>query len=310
MKKVIDVSAHQQVINFAKLKGSVEGIIIRVSVRTYGGNSKILMDEHFKYNVEKAVEFQIPIIGFYSYSECLTDQELLDEMDVFFGAINQYKDLVQLGVFFDYEGYENPGHRAIKSSKANRTKWFNQYYTRAKQEGFTPFLYGSSGNIQSGFSLKDIPTDTGLWIARYHGGYKTIDDQMKYKPTLKGYDDRIIAWQYTSIGRVPGISGNVDLNWFFNLNLPENNSNPYPVPKGIIKYNPLSKFIARNEVRWLQWELKRLGYYTGVIDGKWYTKTSAAVLQFQLKNPETYTTRQPDLKIGDLSKRVLQERGK
>ena len=58
------------------------------------------------------------------------------------------------------------------------------------------------------------------------------------------------------------------------------------------------------------WELKRLGYYTGEVDGKWYTKTSAAVLQFQKANPETYTTRNPDLKIGNLSKRVLQERGK
>lgn len=309
-KLVVDVSAHQGEIDFSKLVGNVDGIIIRVSVRTYGANSKVLLDDFFKRNVEQAVKFNIPIIGFYSYSECLSDRELLDELDVFFGSIKQYKDLVKIGVFFDYEGYHDSKHRASNSNKAQRTAWFNQYYARAKQEGFVPFLYGSSGNIRLGFALENIPSDTGLWIARYYGGYEKVESDMKFMPSLKGFNEKIKAWQYTSIGKLPGIKGNVDLSWFFNLELSEIKNNPYPEPKGIIKYNPLLQFVARSEVKWLQWELKRLGYYTGIIDGKWFTKTSSAVLQFQLYHPETYTTRQPDLKIGDLSKRVLKEGGK
>lgn len=215
MRKVIDVSSNQGNINFAKLKGNIDGIIIRVSYRTYGKYSKVYMDKKFKRNVEEAIKYEIPIVGFYSYSECLSDQELLDEMDVLFGAIKQYKGCAGTSVFFDYEGYETKGHRALKSCKVNRTKWFIQYYNRAKAEGYTPFLYGSVGNIQAGFYLGDIPNDVGLWIARYYGGYKTIASDLKYKPTIQGYEHRIIAWQYTSIGKVPGIFGHVDMNFFF-----------------------------------------------------------------------------------------------
>ena len=215
MQNVIDVSSHQGTINFAKLKGNIDGIIIRVSYRTYGKNSKVYIDKKFKRNVEEAIKYQIPIVGFYSYSECLSDQELLDEMDVFFGAIKQYKGCAGTSVFFDYEGYQTKGHRALQSGKANRTKWFLQYYNRAKAEGYTPYLYGSVGNIQAGFYLENIPVDTELWIARYYGGYKKVVSDIQYKPMIKGYDDRIVGWQYTSIGRVSGISGHVDMNFFF-----------------------------------------------------------------------------------------------
>ena len=45
-----------------------------------------------------------------------------------------------------------------------------------------------------------------FWIARY--GKNTGQFDEKYKPKGKN----IIAWQYTSKGRVPGISGDVDLD--------------------------------------------------------------------------------------------------
>lgn len=235
MRNVIDISSHQGNINFAKLKGNIDGIIIRVSYRTYGKNSKVYLDKKFKRNVEEAIKYKIPIAGFYSYSECLSHGELLDEMDVFFGAIKQYKGCADTSVFFDYEGYETKGHRALQSSKSNRTSWFIQYYNRAKAEGYTPYLYGSVGNIQAGFDLEDIPYDVDLWIARYYGGYKKVISELQYKPYLNGYDDRIVAWQYTSIGRVPGIIGNVDMNLFFSVSQsnPTNDQIAEEVIKGL-----------------------------------------------------------------------------
>jgi GH25 family lysozyme M1 (1,4-beta-N-acetylmuramidase) len=308
MRKVVDVSRHQGKINFTKLRGGVDGIIIRVNYRTYGNSSNVYMDDRFEENCRGAISNNIPIVGFYGYTECLSIQELNQEIDMLLAAIQPYKAMITDGIFFDYEGYTEPDHRAFKSTKDTRTSYFNHFYERIKKEGLTPYLYGSSGLITKGYDLSKIPSDSELWVARYYGGYDSVISDLKYKPVLKGYNERIVAWQYTSIGRVEGIVGNVDINLFYKGTTKA--ENPFSVPKGLIRYNPVTKFVALDSVRWLQWCLQKMGLYKGAIDGKYGQLTLSAVTQFQVAFPETYTTRKPDLIIGELSKRILIERSK
>ena len=56
---------------------------------------------------------------------------------------------------------------------------------------------------------KDLKRDFDFWIARY-----PRNDDGVYKPTssLKPKYERVVAWQYSSKGHVPGINGNVDLD--------------------------------------------------------------------------------------------------
>lgn len=52
--------------------------------------------------------------------------------------------------------------------------------------------------------------------------------------------------------------------------------NPYPVPTRTLKRGHMG-----NDVKWLQWELKKLNYDIGNIDGSFGVKTEACVKQFQ-----------------------------
>lgn len=56
----------------------------------------------------------------------------------------------------------------------------------------------------------------------------------------------------------------------------EEQNNPYPVPTRILK-----RGIKGEDVKWLQWELQKLNYDVGNIDGSFGPKTEACVKQFQ-----------------------------
>ncbi|MGE3267142.1 MAG: GH25 family lysozyme [Chloroflexota bacterium] len=71
--------------------------------------------------------------------------------------------------------------------------------------GVRPFIYTGAWYSQP-HRLQDVPTLRAypLWIAAYQQSL----------PSVPAPWDRIAIWQHSSTGRVPGISGNVDLNVF------------------------------------------------------------------------------------------------
>lgn len=73
-------------------------------------------------------------------------------------------------------------------------------------------LYSSKGNIKTIYDLNELKDY--IWCAKYADGYSTIIDDDSYFPDLgkEEYNNRIAIWQYTSIGKVDGIKGNVDLD--------------------------------------------------------------------------------------------------
>ena len=82
--------------------------------------------------------------------------------------------------------------------------------------------------------------------------------------------------------------------------------NPYTEPKKTVAYNSSIANVVRADVKWLQWELKRLGLYKGNIDGKFGAKTKSALDGFQKLHPETYyPEKEPDGKCGELTRKAL-----
>lgn len=126
--------------------------------------------------------------------------------------------------------------------------------------------------------LKDV---FDFWIARYPskdlGLYNT-------NSSLKPSKQIAVAWQYSSKGKVAGISGNVDLDVDYdgNLQLYTNgkliSSNPYTEPSILIKQGSTG-----DGVKWVQYELNQRGYGL-VVDGIAGTKTIAAIKNYQLKS--------------------------
>ena len=210
MSKVIDVSYHQGIIDWEKVKasGQVDGVIIRCGYRGYATGA-LMEDTQFQNNIKGAIHNSIPV-GIYFYSTALSEAEAREEAAFTMNLIRDYK--ITLPVVFDYEGYNDNRYRTYqKTTQALRTAMCRAFCGEVIRSGYSTLVYGSKGVIRSKYDLSALH-DFPIWCARYAGGYNSIIDDIKYFPDLGEHTPRIAMWQYTSIGRIPGIRGNVDLN--------------------------------------------------------------------------------------------------
>lgn len=74
--------------------------------------------------------------------------------------------------------------------------------------GKRPWVYMNLDATRSA-NFADVAKDHDLWLARYPTASRVgwID---KAKPSVAGWN--VVCWQYTEAGRVPGYSGDLDLN--------------------------------------------------------------------------------------------------
>ena len=124
----------------------------------------------------------------------------------------------------------------------------------------------------------DLKRDFDFWIARFprnDTGIYNKDSSLKPSPSIA------VAWQYSSKGRVDGISTVVDLDVDYDGNIKltaKGNIKPsYPVPTRTLK-----RGMKGEDVKWLQKALKDWGYPVGTIDGSYGPKTEQCVKSFQM----------------------------
>lgn len=209
LERGIDVSYHQGMVNWEAVgsSGQVDFAVIRCGFRGYGTGG-LSLDTQFHRNMKGALAAGIPV-GVYFFSTAITEAEAREEADYVLKQIEGYD--VTYPIVFDYEGYEKSSYRNYKkTTKASRTALCRAFGEKVTQAGYGTLIYGSQGILRSKFDLSALPYD--IWCARYAGGYDSIVNSDKWFPNLGEYTPRIAMWQYTSIGRIPGIRGNVDLN--------------------------------------------------------------------------------------------------
>lgn len=208
LAKGIDVSKHQGRIDWEKVaKAGIEFVMIRVGYRGYS-NGKIVLDPYFKENIAGALANGIKV-GIYFFSTAISVAEAEEEARWTLQQIKGYD--VTYPIVFDYEGFELKKYRSYGTNRTQRTAFNKAFNDIVKKAGFKTMIYGSKGNIMSTYDIASLGEK--LWCARYSGGYNRILDDDKYFPAIAGYE--IAMWQYTSIGRVDGIKGNVDMNYLY-----------------------------------------------------------------------------------------------
>ncbi len=80
-------------------------------------------------------------------------------------------------------------------------KWLEKVETAT---GRKPIIYTGASYGNDNLSANVLFADYPLWVAHYTRG----------KPWVPGRWNTCAIWQYTDKGKVKGIRGNVDLNWF------------------------------------------------------------------------------------------------
>ena len=195
--KIIDISKWQGTIDFDKLQNEVSLVIARASC---GSDKDVKIDEYAKAMNERGIPF-----GVYCYSYAGDEAKAIDEAQKIVKYVSQYNPL-----FYVMDAEESKiTNASIKAFAAELRK------QGAKKIGcYVAHNHYKDYNYASIQNLFDF-----TWIPRYGKNLGTIESSMK--PAY--FCD---LWQYTSTGKIAGISGNVDINiitgdghdliWFLN----------------------------------------------------------------------------------------------
>lgn len=199
MYKGIDVSDNQDNVDWKKVKAAGCEFAILRSVRHSGK-----VDKRFAENLEGCRKYDIPV-AVYKYTYARNVEEAKEEAAQVVSLLVDNK--LRCKVFWDVEDR----NYLYSLGKEKLTEVIQAAQAVVESAGLTFCLYVGLYVYKEGwfdFAKFTCP----LWVARYPlSGTKTLMDTPadKYKPDL---GRNIYGWQYSSEGKVDGISTNVDLN--------------------------------------------------------------------------------------------------
>ena len=190
--KGIDVSSWQGKPDWTKVKKSgIEFAILRI-------HQKDGSDASFEHNYKGCKANAIPIGG-YKYSYALTPAQALEEAEDTLSVLAGRG--LDFPVFYDLEW-----NSQRKLGSASIEKIAETFLNRIKKAGYKVGVYCNMDWYQKVLTEKLRKYD--LWIARY-----PADDNGTIQERLR--PDIGVGWQYSSKGKVSGITGNVDMNVFY-----------------------------------------------------------------------------------------------
>mgnify|MGYP002855100904 CR=1 FL=1 len=186
----IDISRWQGDIDYEAVKNAgVEFVFIKVGGTTGVDSDEYYVDRKFKENIEGFNRVGIPV-GVYIYTFAKTPEQAVRDAN---WTVEQIKDYeVTLPIVYDWENwnYYNEFHLSFYSLTKNAKIFFRT----VNQAGYEGMLYSSKTYLDNVW----FPVEEQIWLAQYY-------DHVTY-------EGRYNYWQMTSSGKVPGISGNVDID--------------------------------------------------------------------------------------------------
>jgi GH25 family lysozyme M1 (1,4-beta-N-acetylmuramidase)/uncharacterized protein YjdB len=188
----IDVSKHNGSIDWKAVKNSgVNFVIIRCGYRGYS-TGVMVEDPMFRSNIKGALAAGLRV-GVYYYSQAVDEVEAVEEASMCVNLLSGYG--IQLPVYMDVEA---SGGRGDQVSVSQRTANIKAFCGTIQSAGYKAGLYANKAWLTSYINTSQL-TNYSIWLAQYA-------KEPSYGATR--YD----MWQYTSKGRVSGISGKVDMN--------------------------------------------------------------------------------------------------
>lgn len=193
--KGIDVSSYQGAIDWQQVAGDgVEFAIIRLGIRGYGSEGKLVLDEYFVRNIEGATAAGIDV-GVYFFTQALTPEEAREEAEFVIEALAPYN--LQCTVVLDVEDVNASGARTNVLTMEQWTDNCIAFFDRIQEAGYKPMIYG---NLKTFMLMLDLTR-----IEQYPKWFAAYTPYFYYPYAFS-------IWQYTDSARVAGITGEVDMN--------------------------------------------------------------------------------------------------
>ncbi|WP_051207328.1 glycoside hydrolase family 25 protein [Butyrivibrio sp. AE3006] len=191
----IDVSHHDGEIDFDAVKESgIDFVIIRVGYRGYGEEGHLREDNNYRQYIEAAQDAGLDV-GVYIFSQAINTDEAKEEAQLVLDAIEDYD--IDLPVVYDPESVLDANARTDYVSAEQFTENTLAFCKMIEDAGYKPMIYCNMLWEAYKLDLSQL-MDYPIWYADY-----------EEKPQTPYY---FSYWQYSNTGKVPGISGMVDLD--------------------------------------------------------------------------------------------------
>ncbi|MDL2215824.1 hypothetical protein LJB77_02040 [Ruminococcaceae bacterium OttesenSCG-928-N02] len=190
----IDVSKYQLTIDWQAVRASgITFVFIRCGYRGYGSGA-LVEDPYFRRNIQGATAAGLKV-GVYFFSQAITTAEAVEEASMCLSLVRGYNLAYPIAFDTEHSG-GNPG-RADSLSVGQRTQIAIAFCETVRAGGYTPCVYSGKYWLMYNLDASQL-SSYKIWLAHYTA-------QTDYK-------GRYDIWQYTSTGKVNGISGAVDMN--------------------------------------------------------------------------------------------------
>lgn len=186
-RTVLDVSKWQGSINWDKVKasGKIDGVMLRV-LGSKGG--KPYLDPCFAHNYAECARLGLPVGGYY-YTCAVTQRQTEEELAALKTALRG--KTFQLPLAIDVE---DPRLRSLAPAKLSAL--VAEAAAQLEAWGLYAMVYTYTNFADTALDMAAFAA-YDLWIADYRGTRPARRHGM---------------WQYTSSGKIPGVSGPVDLS--------------------------------------------------------------------------------------------------
>ncbi len=218
----IDVSVYNGRIDWKQVRqAGVKFVIIRAGL---GG----IQDEMFREHIQGAAAEGLHI-GAYWVCYAGTPSDAVREAERCLETVWKYHGDIDIGIAYDYEEATDQylRGRGQNPTRQSRTAVVHTFMETIRKNRFAPLLYAPVSYLRDYLDTRNIP-NSEIWLAQWG-----VPESARYRDSA--------IWQYSSEGRIQGISTVVDLNRGY-FTLPEKNPEPQPE-------NPAPAFSVGDRVR-------------------------------------------------------------
>lgn len=186
----IDVSQWQGIIDWKQVKkAKIEFAMIRAG---YGKNN---VDTRFYQNADGASKAGIPI-GVYWFSYAWNERMAREEAVFAVAMAKRYKITWPIAFDLEYDTIDYAKKNGVIITKNLATSMAKAFCEEVKEQGYIPMIYSNYDFLMRYLDIDRLPY--ALWYAQY--------------ASVSSVQKKAI-WQYSSVGRISGIEGNVDLDY-------------------------------------------------------------------------------------------------
>lgn len=229
-------------------------------------NIKGKMEDSFLMNYNGAISQGLPV-DVYNYSYATTVDKVVSDAKTVLSVISG-KKIGTVWLDIEEDDQAELGKKLIDI--------INAYKNIIESSGYKFGVYTGLSFYNSFIKPYAPMVDCPFWIARYPSKEQMDFFDMPREDKKPSIVHPLWGWQYTSTGKVNGISGNVDFSLTYDC--AEKEENPEEIKK-TIRFGDYGAHVV-----YLQQRLASKGYGVGAIDGKFGNKTLEAVKAFQAEN--------------------------